>query len=361
MRHRRIEDPETWDQMLLQLPKTHLLQSWGWGELKTKYGWLAERWLWEDEEGTPIAAAQVLFRSVGRMLTMAYAPRAPLLTWDEGEKVRDVLKDLIEHSAAQGAFFLKIDPEIREETTGDQKIIQTPAFQPLIASGWRLSEEQVQFRNTLVLDLTQDDDSLLAGMKQKTRYNVRLAGRRGVIVREGSPEDFDLLYRMYAETSVRDGFVIRPQAYYEDAWGLFMQRGQAAPLIAEVEGEAIAALVVYRFGKTAYYLYGMSRDAHREKMPTYLLQWEAIRWAKRQGCETYDFWGAPHEIGEEDPMYGVYRFKLGFGARVVRTPGAWDYPIRPLVYRLYTNVMPAVLGLMRNSGRARLRAQVQDT
>lgn len=140
-----------------------------------------------------------------------------------------------------------------------------------------------------------------------------------------------------------------------------MAQGQAVPLIAEVQGEAIAAIIIYRFGKSAYYLYGMSREQQRETMPNYLLQWEAIRWAKTSGCSTYDFWGAPHEIETVDSMYGVYRFKLGFGAQLVRTPGAWDYPLKPGVYRLYTAFMPRLLSLMRLFGRARVRAQVQDT
>jgi peptidoglycan pentaglycine glycine transferase (the first glycine) len=104
----------------------------------------------------------------------------------------------------------------------------------------------------------------------------------------------------------------------------------------------------------------MSREAHREKMPTYLLQWEAMRWAKAKGCTTYDLWGAPHDIEERDSMFGVYRFKLGFSADLLCTPGAWDYPIKPFAYRLYTTMMPRILSLMRFIGRARTRAQVQD-
>jgi lipid II:glycine glycyltransferase (peptidoglycan interpeptide bridge formation enzyme) len=95
-------------------------------------------------------------------------------------------------------------------------------------------------------------------------------------------------------------------------------------------------------------------------MPNYILQWEAIRWAKSRGCTLYDFWGAPHDIDENDPMYGVFRFKLGFGADLVRTPGAWDYPVKPILYKLYSAFMPLFLGVMRSSGRARTRNQIQD-
>jgi lipid II:glycine glycyltransferase (peptidoglycan interpeptide bridge formation enzyme) len=210
----------------------------------------------------------------------------------------------------------------------------------------------------MVIPLDQDEETLLMNMKSKTRYNVRLAGRRGVSIRKGSTHDLDLLYRMYAETSVRDGFIIRHQGYYEDAWGTFITAGLAQPLIAEVEGQPVAALIAYRFGPTAYYLYGMSTSEHREKMPNYLLQWEAMRWAKRQGCERYDLWGAPDRIDPDDPMYGVYRFKDGFGARFVRTVGAWDLPLRPTLYALYTRFVPLVLALLRKIGRSKTRQSI---
>ncbi len=361
MNFSRIGNREEWDATLLSLPEPHLLQSWDWGDLKAKYGWRAERWVWRGDQDQPIGAAQVLFRSIRGGLTMAYCPRGPITDWDQPLEWLAVLKDLIGRARDQGVFFVKIDPAIKlaNEFSVDQ-IEQHLVARSLLESGWSLSDEQVQFRNTLTLDLTQDEEALLAGMKQKTRYNIRLASRKGVTVREGSMQDLDPLYQMYAETSVRDGFVIRPKSYYRDAWGSFVASGNAVPLIAEVEGDAVAALMVYRFGGTAYYLYGMSRTAHREKMPNYLLQWEAMRWAISNNCSSYDFWGAPHEIDAEDRMFGVYRFKLGFGAELVRTPGAWDFPTKPGLYKLYTAIMPILLAGMRLFGRARTRAQVQD-
>jgi lipid II:glycine glycyltransferase (peptidoglycan interpeptide bridge formation enzyme) len=164
---------------------------------------------------------------------------------------------------------------------------------------------------------------------------------------------------MYAETSVRDGFVIRGREYYEDAWGRFMAAGLAQPLLAEVDGAAVSALVVYRFGRTAWYLYGMSRDLHRDKMPNHLLQWRAIQWARAQGCETYDFWGAPDTFDERDKLWGVWKFKEGFGGQVVRHLGAWDYAPSPVLYRLYTRLLPRVLAVMRRRGRQSTRAALE--
>jgi lipid II:glycine glycyltransferase (peptidoglycan interpeptide bridge formation enzyme) len=192
-------------------------------------------------------------------------------------------------------------------------------------------------------------------MKPKTRYNIRLAGRKGVQVRTGVEADFGLLYRMYAETSIRDGFAIREEGYYREVWGTFLRAGLAEPLVAEVSGEPVAAVVIFYFAGKAWYLYGMSRAAHREKMPNYLLQWEAMRRAKAAGCLTYDLWGAPDHLDETDPMWGVYRFKEGLGGTVIRHVGAWDLPVRPFYYRLYTGFLPKILDWMRYRGVRRTR------
>ena len=354
-----IKSKEEWNRNLLRLPGHHLLQSWEWGELKSKYGWHADRLIWQDRAGLPVAAAQILHRNIGRLFHMAYSPRGPVLAWSEGGLRDQVLQELAAQASKRNAIFLKIDPAILLDDD-PQTINNFHTLKSVLeADGWRGSPEQVQFRNTFTLDLRPSEDELLAKMKQKTRYNVRLAGRRGVSVRFGGMDDLALLYRMYAETALRDGFVIRTQAYYEDAWWSFMSAEMAQPLIAEVEGNAVAALIVFRFGDTAYYLYGMSTERDREKMPNYILQWEAIRWAKNLGCRTYDFWGAPDRIEPEDRLYGVYRFKQGFGARFIQTPGAWDLPLKPTLYTLYTKTMPAVLSFMRAGGRARVRSEVK--
>jgi len=170
---------------------------------------------------------------------------------------------------------------------------------------------------------------------------------------------------MYAETSVRDGFVIRDEGYYQTVWKAFMSppavHGQpsAQPLIAEVDGNPVAALFIFYFAGRAYYIYGMSREAHREKMPNYFLQWEAMRRAKAAGCSVYDLWGAPDEFNESDAMWNVFRFKEGLGGQVVRTLGAWDFTPKPLWYKMYSEVIPRVLDVMRSRGKLRTRQALE--
>ncbi len=149
----------------------------------------------------------------------------------------------------------------------------------------------------------------------------------------------------------RDGFVIRDERYYLDLWTTFIRAGLAEPLIAEVDHEPAAAVVIFRFAGGAWYMNGMSRPAHREKMPNYLLQWEALCRAKAAGCETYDLWGAPDVFDESDSLWGVYRFKEGFSGEVVRHIGAWDLPVRPQMYRLYAQTLPRLLDWMRRRGQ----------
>ncbi len=223
--------------------------------------------------------------------------------------------------------------------------------------GWIYSSDQIQFRNTVLIDLEPDKEAMLARMKPKTRYNIRLAEKKGVTIRSGTPADLGMLYKMYAHTSIRDGFTIREEGYYRTVWRTFMESRSptCTALIAEVERQPVAAIFVFLFAGTAYYVYGMSLDVHRELMPNYLLQWEAIQRAKDFGCTRYDLWGAPERFNPDDSLWGVYRFKEGLGGKVQRSLGAWDYAPNRLWYKTYSEIIPRILDWMRARGKARTR------
>jgi len=358
--------PETWNGLIESLPGAHILQTSEWGRFKSLFNWQPSQYLWRNVAGDTAAGALVLERVVafpGLPLRMRilYVPKGPILDWEDAELRRQVLEDLYQLARERRAIFIKIDPDvclgtgIPGEDEGEETIIGREVKDDLVAKGWHFSDEQIQFRNTVRIELRPDEETLLANMKQKTRYNIRLAGRKGVVVRKGGETDIETLYRIYAETSVRDGFVIRERAYYQSVWSTFIRSGMAQPLIAEVDGDIVAALIVFRFASRAWYMYGMSTQLHRGKMPNYLLQWEAMKWAKDSGCECYDLWGAPDEFNESDPLWGVYRFKRGLGGDVVRYLGAWDLPVRPKIYWLYTRLLPRLLDLMRQRAKGRTR------
>ena len=352
-------DRAGWGSHLAALGGAHLLQSWDWGEFKARHGWTARRFVWEAS-GRPVAAASVLRR--GRLPAILYVPRGPTLDWANASVRGQVLGDLERLARQERAIFVKIDPAVVTADGPPDSAEPCPTGETvradLLAHGWQFSSGQVQFRNTVQLDLLRPEADVLAAMKQKTRYNIRLAARRGVRVRPGAVADLPQLYHMYAETSLRDGFAIRAAGYYQDAWGTFMAAGQAQPFLADVGGEIVAGVIVFRFGQTAIYMYGMSTAAHRDLMPNHLLQWEAIRWARQQGCSTYDFWGAPDRFEPGDSMWGVWKFKEGFGGRFVQTIGAWDYVASPTFYRLYTRWLPRLLNIMRRMGRQSTQASL---
>lgn len=328
---------DVWDAFVAAHPHAHILQTSAWGDLKSAFGWRAER-VALVEGNTPCAGALILYRPLPLSLgLLAYIPRGPLVDWEQREEVAALLAAAERAARARGALALIVEPDLPDE----------PRWQELLTSlGLRFSPlESIQPRRTLIVDIGRSEEEILATMRQKARYNIRLAGRKGVTVREGMEADLPAFYRLMEVTARRDRFGIHPQAYYERAYHLFVPEGRAALLMAEVEGEPVAGLMVFALPPRAWYFYGASGDAHREKMPTYLLQWEAMRWARARGCTEYDLWGIPdadEEVLEaefsrrRDGLWGVYRFKRGFGGRVVRSVGAWERPLRPARYWLYT-------------------------
>jgi len=333
-----------WNGALLSLPYNHVLQSYEWGQFKAKYGWTPLRLLFE-EDGVVQAAASVLRRKFPYLpLCIMYVPKGPALDYGNSELLGRVLSTLQDVARRHRAIFIKIDPDVclEDRSPPTDQVITT-----LESYGWQPSSEQIQFRNTILIDLMQEEDELLKAMKPKTRYNVRLAGRRGVRVRPGKAADLPIFYDMYVETSSRDEFIIRPFVYYRDAWQAFIEANLAHLFIAEHESQPLGGLILFRFGNKVWYMYGASRDVHRNLMPNHLLQWEAMRWAKAQGCTVYDLWGAPDIKDESDPLWGVYRFKEGFGGQFVRHIGAYDYPVSRRLYRLYTVTVPRYLEVLR--------------
>lgn len=354
-----ITDRDQWNDTLRALPYAHILQTWEWGEFKrATTGWQPIR-LAFARDGQTVAMASVGVRSVGP-LKVAYVPKGPALDYADHELVVDVLRYLQRLARHQRAIWLKIDPDVIAATglpanasAGEDNADDTPNptgqtfMRTLRERRWGFSGDQVQFRNTIVIDLARSEDEILAAMNQGTRRKIRLAQRAGVTIRPGTIADLPALYDLYRVTGERDQFLIRPPAYYEQAWRVFIEAGLAHPLIAEADGQPIAHVILFHFGRKCWYFYGASADAQRDKMPNYLLQWEALRWAKAQGYSQYDMWGAPDVFAEDDALWGVYNFKRGFRGTVTRHVGAWDYAPYPPLYYAYTQVMPRLLARMR--------------
>ena len=326
-----------------------MLQSYAWGEFKRQHNWPALRvLLTEAGSDRPVAGAQILFREMAG-LSVAYIPKGPVVDWQDRPLVEALLKTLKSVTRRRRAIYLKIEPNQPADPIFESNLQAYYDFRP--------SSETVQPRSTIRVNLDGEPKVWLERMKSKTRYNIRLAERRGVTCRLAdptNPADFDGFYHLMETTGQRDSFGIHSAAYYKDAWLTFQQSpsgsGSGALWLAEFEGKIVAGVMVFAFGTESAYLYGASSDESRREMPTYLLQWKAMQWAKEQGARYYDFWGIPDEVGQDeenveneqleqknvrDGLWGVYRFKQGFGGEIVRYAGSYDLVYNRAMYLLW--------------------------
>ena len=305
--------------------------------LRERYGWQAHRFLCEHDDQVVAAFTLLTRRPSPLPWRVAYVPKGPVLDYANEPLFAAVLGHMAMAARRAKALYVKADPDITESYASAARLYQ--------ACGWHASHEQIQFPHTAMLDLAGGADALLASMKPKTRYNIRLAARRGVEIEHST--DWEVLFRLYADTARRDGFAIREERYYYDLWSLFHQSGQGECFLARVDGEAVAGLYLIHAGDTGWFYTGASSQRHRDKMPNYLLQWHAIQWLISRGCRWYDLWGAPTEMDERDPLWGVYRFKIGFGARYVRRLGAYDFVLNRPGYNAITRLVPRLRQLRR--------------
>lgn len=312
-----------WKEFISAHPEAHILQTAEWGELKAGFGWESVRIISGE------AGVQILFRKLPLGFTIAYAPK-PVFSHQSSVISEKLWSEIDAVCRKKRAIFLKIEPDSWEN--------------PLRITHYMLhtSPHNIQPPRTIVISLEGEETDILARMKQKCRYNVRLAEKKGVTVRTW--DDLDGFHRLMQVTGGRDGFGVHAPEYYRKAYELFHLAGLAELLVAEFEGKPLAALMIFALGQRSWYLYGASNDEERNRMPTYLLQWEAIRWARARGCSEYDLWGVPDADEatleaefetRHDGLWGVYRFKRGFGGEVKRATQALDRVYLPLLYKLY--------------------------
>ncbi len=315
-----------WNEFLNSHPNAHFLQTGAWGELKARFGWKPVRVVKVS------SGAQVLFRKLPLGYTIAYLGKGPVGT-------ADGIVDEIDGICRQHrAILLKIEPDQFEEGGA----YDPPGLEGLITA------KPIQPRRTVIVSLEGSEEEILDRMKQKTRYNIRLAEKKSVIVKK--TDDVHQFYRMAVLTAERDLFSVHTRAYYQSVYDLLGAAGNCALLTAYYGNQALASLFVVAAGETAYYLYGASYDMERNRMPAYLIQWEAMKWAKARGCKYYDLWGIPdfdeealeEKFKEKDAhngLWGVYRFKRGFGGEIKRSVGAWDKVYHDRLYAVYSWLM----------------------
>ncbi|MBO0795538.1 MAG: peptidoglycan bridge formation glycyltransferase FemA/FemB family protein, partial [Ktedonobacteraceae bacterium] len=328
------EQRTLWDEWMNAQPGGHLLQSWTWGELKSESGWHPLRLaLWDDERTEIVAAAQVLRRSAPRMPLrlghLAYIPKGPVIDWSRADLCTTFFSQLDQCLRRQGALALRMELNFETGTQAGELVMKR--MQELSTR----PERTIQPLRTIIVDLEPDEDAILARMKEKWRYNIGLARRRGVTVRVAETEqDVRSWYALLQVTSERETFGVHTLDYYLDCWRLLSRQQQARLFLAEYEGQLLAGIFVSLFAREGIYLYGASSNELRKHMPNHLLQWEAMTWAKRNGATSYDLWGIPPTDDDDESMAGVYRFKSGWGGRVVRFLGCYERVYQPLAMSL---------------------------
>ena len=348
------------------------LQAGFWGRFKEKFGWKA--FAVEIIVGTPNGQKDskffeyrllVLVRRVFRVTHFAYIPHGPDLSWFEtlgpatGLDERAILGELSRQIASvlpMKCAFVRWDPDwvvasrpaLESESlfNDEEALSPTPTdseiqteheeskekqrLTTILSSQLRKANADVQPPNTVILDISESAEKILAGMKSKTRYNVRLSEKKGVEVTRVGPDRLEEWYALYKLTAERDKIAVHSFLYYRE---LFVaNRDHIDLFLAAHENHLLAGIVVLYWGKKATYLYGASSNIKRNLMPTYALQWQAILEAKSRACTSYDLFGLPERADPDHPMYGLYQFKTGFGGNLVSYPGSWDFPLNGLFY-----------------------------
>ena len=321
-------------------PKGHVLQSYEWGEVKRSTGWQPIRLLVMDE-GKPKAGISILKRKLpipGFNKCIFYAPRGPVADYTDKAVLRFLFTYVKSLAKQHGAILMKIDPDIKAPNNEVVRNLKSLGFKP-VDSGKDF--EGVQPKFVFRLDISEPLEDVAANFHSKTRYNIRLAERRGVKVKVGTKEDLKPFYEILQETCIRDKFLVRSFEYFETLWDVLVESGMARLFMAEYEGKYIAGTLAFVFGDKAWYIYGASSNEDRNVMPNYALQWAMIQWAKENGCTMYDFRGVSGDTSPDNPLYGLYRFKKGFGGEFVEFIGEFDMPFSPFFYYLWVSVIPA--------------------
>ena len=331
MRFVTKETEQEYTEFLESHERCNFQQSLEWGKVKTN--WIKEVVLAEDENHKIIGSICVWIRKMSIFGNMMYSSRGPVCDIHDKKVLEQLTDGIKELGKKYNAFVLRIEPDIKKDDQEFRKIVEEIGYK--IKDDAKDFKDEIQPRFVFRLDIKgKTEDEVLAGCHQKTRYNIRLAKRKGVVVKEGTREDLKDFHKIMIETGSRDGFIIRSLDYFEKMYDELAPKHMKL-LMAYYEDKPISGIIPIMYGNKTWYLYGASSNQHRNLMPNYLLQWEMIRQAIQNKCDIYDFRGVSGVVDETHPQYGLYRFKKGFGAEFTEFIGEVYWPFKPLTYKLY--------------------------
>lgn len=304
-----------------------LLQSWLWGDFQKSLDRQIFRLALIDEEGNIQAAAMVIKLEIHFEYSYLYVPRGPVVNSKNSQMLELLMPEIKKLAKEEKCFMVRLDPAWR---IGNE--------QRVLAFDYRKGEKEVQPKCSLIIDIGRESDEILAEMKQKTRYNINLAKKKGVKIRASQEIlDIEAFWQLVKQTAKRDGINSHPKEYYKKMFEIFAPEGLLKLYLAEYDDKIVAANLMGFFGKVCVYLHGASADMYRGVMAPYLLQWQAILDAKNSGFTHYDFGGVNGHSFNSDKWQGITRFKSGFAPEQVVTEfiGSHELVINPVVFSAY--------------------------
>ncbi|MBE5821793.1 MAG: peptidoglycan bridge formation glycyltransferase FemA/FemB family protein [Clostridiales bacterium] len=325
------EDRNRYNEFLEKHERCNFQQSSQWQKVKTS--WKDEVVIVEDDNGDIIGSISVLIRKIPIFGNIMYSARGPVCDIHDKKVLAELTLGLKEIAKRNKAFVLKIEPDIKSDDMEFRKIVSELGFK--IKDNAKNFSEEIQPRYVFRLDIKdKTEDEVFASFHQKTRYNIRLATKKGVVIKEGNREDLKAFHDIMKVTGKRDNFMIRPLSYFEKMYDE-LYPNHFKLMMAYYEDKPISGIIDIIYGNKVWYLYGASSNEHRNLMPNYLLQWEMIKYSIENKKDIYDFRGVSGVLDESHPQYGLYRFKKGFGAEFTEFLGEIYIPFKPLTYKLY--------------------------
>ncbi len=317
------------EQKIFNQVVNHPLQSWEWGAFRRKIGQEVER-IGFFEEGKLKTGLQIFFKPIPILTdrTAGYCPKADKPTEDQ----LDVLKQI---GKKHNSIFIKLEPNYEKE------IKQINEFKPtikLLKNNNSQIGRHLFSKYTFKIDLNQDQDKILANFTSKSRYNTRLAEKKGVKVRENStPKGLETYIKILEETMKRQNFYAHTPQYFKDMWDILNPSGMMKIFESVYKDQVLASWIVFLFNNVLYYPYGASRNIHREVMASNLMVWELIKYGKKHNCHTFDLWGClgPNP-NPKHRWFGFHRFKKSFGGTLMQSIGTYDLILDIPFYKMFT-------------------------
>ena len=325
------KDKVRYKEFLKKHERCNFQQSLEWGDVKVS--WKKEVVLSEDENGNIVGSICVWIRKIPVFGNLMYSARGPICDIHDEKVLKDLTDGLNELAKKYKAFVLRCEPDILKTDNEYREIVKSLGYK--IKDDSKDFKDEIQPRFVFRLDIKdKTEDEIFEAFHSKTRYNVRLATKKGVEIKEGTREDLKVFHKIMVETGERDDFIIRPLSYFEKMYDC-LGKEHMKLLLAYHEGEAIAGIIPIMYGNKVWYLYGASSNKHRNLMPNYLLQWTMIKEAIERKADVYDFRGVSGVVDETHPQYGLYRFKKGFNAEFTEFIGEVYIEYKPLWNKFY--------------------------